>query len=199
MTFRRLFTLAALAGSLILAANTAQAGYTFVSIPTPATTVFGGSTLSLIATSSAGTMSGASFINIADVALSSTTVPPATDTTVINVSIGVQITNVPPPGTAASGVISGTGTLTITRSDTGGELSFITFGAVNNNGANIGGVTYTLSNLSYTPPTVNSGAGDGNISVLVTPNFIPEPGSMVMLGSGLVGVVGFGLRRMKKA
>ena len=89
------------------------------------------------------------------------------------------------------------GTLAFTRSDSGGEISSFTPGTVINNGANIGGVTYTLSHLTYTPPTVNGGTG--NISVRVTPNFIPEPASMIMLGCGLVGVPGLGLRRMKKA
>jgi hypothetical protein len=142
-------------------------------------------------------------INIADVMLTSATVPPATDTTAFNVFIAVAITNVPGPGTAATGIITGTGVLAFTRSDTGGELSSLTFGNSTNNGANIGGVIYTLSQLSYTPPTtVNNPLGNGNIRVLVTPTVpgtIPEPASMIMLGCGLVAVAGLGLRRMKKA
>ncbi len=197
MTFRRLFTLAALAGALMLATNTAQAGYTFVTVNLPNAVNFGGSTVTIGSESSGGVMNGPSFINVASVALTSTTAPPATDTTSFNLGIAVQITNVPPPGTAAMGVITFNGTLAFTRSDTGGELSSFTPGSVTNNGVNIGGVTYTGSQLSYTQPTVNGGAG--NISVLLTPNFIPEPASMIMLGCGLVGVAGLSLRRMKKA
>jgi len=43
MTFRSMFTLAALAGSLMLATSTAQAGYNYTTVPSPASTTFGGS------------------------------------------------------------------------------------------------------------------------------------------------------------
>jgi PEP-CTERM motif len=211
MTFRSWFALAALAGSLMLATNTAHAGYTFSANPTPITTMFGplnGSTVSLLPTTSGGTMNGASFINIANISLASTTsVPPQnTDMTSINVFLSVTITNVPTgPGTGTPGTdtITGTGVLAFTRSDTGGELSSFTPGISMNNGANIGGVIYTLSQLGYQAPTVNSiPNGNGNFSVLITPTLpgtVPEPASMIMFGCGLVGVAGLGLRRMKKA
>ena len=86
MTFRRLFTLAALARSLMLATNTAQAGYTFVYDTLPAGVTFGGSTVQYDAlpTTSGGVMSGLSDINVANITLTSVTVPPATDTVSFN-------------------------------------------------------------------------------------------------------------------
>jgi len=206
MNFRRLFTMAALAGAFMLATSSAQAGFNYSTAPTPAAQPFGASsTFQLSGVTNLTTGSAPTFINIANVIMLSSTVSPpaATDTAVIPISIPVTITNVPSPGTAASGTITVTGTITITRSDTGGELSAYTptGGSFTNNALNIGGVVYTLSGVSYTPPTINNLNGDGNISVridAVVPSGIPEPSSVILLGSGLAGLVGFRLRRNKK-
>jgi len=210
MNFRRLFAMAALVGSLMLATSSAQASFTYLSTPSPAATPFGptnGSTVTLTGNTQSG-LSSPTFINIANVADNTSTpapTPPATtptDTTTINLSIPILLTNAPLPGTAGTGTITFTGQLQFTRSDLGGEVSFLNNPAFTNNGLTIGGVIYTLSNPSYTPPTVNSATGDGNISVLVTttiPSGIPEPSSVILLGSGLAGLVGFRLRRNKKA
>jgi hypothetical protein len=209
MTFRSILKAAALSAAALVASGSAQAGFTYTATPTPTTTTFGGSVATLGPVSSVTTLSTPTFINIGDVALTSTTVPPATDTTSITVTDAVAITNVPgaPPGslggTAGTGTITVNGTLTFTRSDTGGEVSSFTVNSITNNGANIGGIIYTLSSVTYTPPTVNNvPTGDGNISVLVTATpatTVPEPASLVMMGAGLVSVVGLGVRRSRKA
>jgi hypothetical protein len=191
MTLRNLLALTVAAATVLSAVGAAQAAFTYTSAPvaTLASGSLGGSTVITTAVSSVTPLTLPTFINIADVGLASTTAPPATDTFVLSFNDPITLTNISPPGTAATGVIPVTGTLTFVRSDTGGEVSFFMPGPASS--ATIGGVVYSISNLSYTPATVNNlNAGAGNISALVSA--VPEPASASIL---ILGAVGFLARR----
>jgi hypothetical protein len=188
----RISGLAALVAALLLATGaSSQAAYTLTAVGgvVPSGVTFGGTAFTFTQILPGGqTGSTPSNFNVIDVGASSTTAPPASDSGSVPLSENFSIT-----GTPGTLTFTLTGTFSLLAGSTGGIVS-----TYNGTITNVVGSGYTVTFAGYAPPSPGSGSGtfnDGNISLTIIPQTVPEPASVAMLGLGLLSVGGVALRR----
>ena len=157
----------------------------------------GGTTIGLLNEGRTGfVVPGTDSINVGDIVVRTTTAPPPSDTFNINYRDSLTLTNVPPPGTAATSMpLPFTGTLAFNMINTGQGTITNAFTSPTSGSVAVDGVLFTGGVTTFASPTIN-GSG-GSLGGIVTA-VVPEPSSVALTSMGVVAC-GLYFRRGPKA
>lgn len=102
-----------------------------------------------------------------------------------------------PAGVLFTGSFTGTTSWTVTTLNQGGNTLYYytlsgTISGVFSNGQTVSGQAFTISVVTQQTFHGSIGINNGNMSVLVT----PEPGTLTLLGTGLIALAGFARRKL---
>jgi hypothetical protein len=201
MMLRRMMLLGSLAAAMFLTGGEARAGYSFTTGTVTANPLLIGGTVSDTFTtlnSSIATDQAANY-NFVTINYSNLTTTPVSGSQTLSwVETLVSTT------TGATGTFSIIGTLSVFGATNGG-VPAATFSPVSV--TPIGGAGgFSVSFTGYDAVTFNTSAGTAsshlafNVSPPTTaPAGVPEPASVALLGSGLLGILGVGVRCRKRA
>ncbi len=184
-------------GLVAAIATSSRADYSYSTAVVPSSKPFGSSSAVNFAPSMGTALAGDQNIALSTVTDFTTALPTATDMGVVPYAIKLTLVQ-SAPDTPGSGSIILTGFLTFLRSDIKGEISKNT--VTNISGPlTIGNLVYSLTNITYSPPTVNAPPGTGgagSIGGFLTVTPVPEPASVAMLGVGGLFLMAPRLRRL---
>jgi len=192
--------------STVITTSSATNGATITNNAAGTNVTLGGTSITLADTSHGPFfVPGQATLDATDITLASTVPLGPTGTSFsFNYTINLTINNVGPPGTNASQTFPISGTITLTNVNMGNGTVTNVFTSPNAGSATVGGVLYTGAvginpdgSNAFATPTVNGSMG--SIGGFIISTGVPEPASAVMMGAGLVGIVGVGLVRRRRA
>jgi hypothetical protein len=151
---------------------------TFSNTAIGATATFDGTTVTFTNVSRTGFLvPGINTINIGDVAVTTVTPPPASNSFSINYNDVFTLTNNPPPGFAGTGSFTLHGVVTLSTVNTGTGTVTNTYLPPSSASGTLGGVFFAGAADNFGNPTINGAAGNlgGTLS-----SAVPEPSAWLL-------------------